>query len=462
MSDGVHLASSETRRGRCMVSPRAHLGVRLRAILGATGVVLGLMLAPAHASAVEQAESAGVAALEAAAPKPANTGKFWDRVRFGMVAHFYTGLGEIRSTAANFIIFPDIAYDSGTIVLEPRVGGDGRVILSPLVTPDPDALSTNFAVSNTLVADPRPDTGGLQNNAVEEDIYGTINFGYDFKTWKHGTLSVQLDYSYYTGPVGNIEVAVDLAEAPILNPDDQDPAADDPFTNFQFIYPSAGELTQAPISLSGVWQFRPRSPLRPYLGGGVGYLDVTLSDSESLDAVNADLAGIDFTWEGVRGVLPAATVTATTESGPMYLLQGGLEYNVNRRWSVYLDTRYLNTNARVVVRGLDQVRFGTGILRTTTFFDVEGLSSEADLVETLLDMTVEEGVALLEDIESNDEAIDNGASPVFLGDAIRIQIPNPIAGEDPITIERTTKLMVEGGDISLDSYSVGFGFRYRF
>jgi len=446
VSDGVHLADSETRRGRC---------------IGAAVVVVGLTLAPFPTRAAEPETST---ALEAAAPKPANTGKFWDRVRLGLVASFYSGTGAIRSKSANFIIFPDVTLDPGELAFEPRVGADGRVSMSPLFNPDPAALSTGYAINNDLVADPRPDSGSLQDNAVEETIYGSINLGYDFHTWKHGTLSGQFDFGYYTGPVGNIEVAVDLAQEPILNPADQDPAAEDPFANFQFIYPSAGDLTQNPISLSGVWQFRPRSPFRPYLGLGVGYLDVTLSDSATLAAVNADLAGIDYVSSetGETGVLPAETITATTESGAFYLLQGGLEYNINRRWSVYLDTRFLDTNARVVIRGLGQVQLGPGISRTTTIFDVEGIPSQAALVEEMLNRSVEDAVRLLIDILDDSEKLDSGAHPIALGETISIQIPNPISGEEPINIQRTTKLMVEGGDITLDSYSVGFGFRYRF
>ena len=132
-----------------MAAPRAHLGARPRVLLGAAAVVVGLTLAPSPVRAAEPEETT---ALQAAAPPPAKAGTFWDRVRFGLVAHFYSGTDRIRSSAANLVQFPNVTLDATTLALEPRVGADGRVSLSPLLgNPDPEANSSQFAVLDELL-----------------------------------------------------------------------------------------------------------------------------------------------------------------------------------------------------------------------------------------------------------------------------------------------------------------------
>ncbi len=395
-------------------------------------------------------------------------GGFWERLRLGSTIAFMSPTDKVRSHSSNFIVFRNITIASD-IRFEPRVGPDGRVTLSPL----PGGQDLGFRVTTDFIRDPRKDFGITADNNLEETAWLDLGAAYDLKSWKHGTLFLQLDAGYYRGEVGSIEVAVDIAEQPILNPVDQDLTADDPFANFQFIFPRAGTLTQIPTSLSALWQFRPRSPLRPYVGLGVGYLRTSLDESSSLGAVNSQLAGIGYSWS-VRGelvsagILPAETITAEAVSEPFWTAQGGLEYNINRNWSIYFSGKLIATDAHVKMRALGFQDFGIGIERTTQVDDVPGIGTAEDLLRRLLSLPVDEAVALINDInEVSPIPVENERSfftsfPVQLGTAVEIQIPNPTDPNGPTSITRQSKLFVRGGDLQLDSFSVGLGFRYRY
>jgi outer membrane protein W len=328
-------------------------------------------------------------------------------------------------------------------------------------------------VDNVFIRDPRQDTGVLQSTKIEDTLWLNLHGAYDIKTWRHGTLYTQLDLGYYKAEMNSIEVAIDIAEEAILNPSDQDLTADDPFANYQFIYPRIGTLTQIPVSLSGLWQFRPRSPFRPYVGLGLGYNSISLEDSGSLNTLNQDLAGIDYRWvmRGelmTEGNLPDETITVDIESNSMWLAQGGLEYNLNRKWSIFFSSEFMSTNARVQVRALGYQRLGEGIRKNNTVEDVEGITSEEVLQARILSLPVDEAVLLVANIdETSPIPWENQRTyftsfPVVLGGEIDIQVPNPLQPGSPSSVTRTTKLFVHGGDVPLDSFSVGIGFRYRY
>ena len=380
-----------------------------------------------------------------------------------------SGDGELRSTAANTVIFRNININSSDIRFEPRVEDSGRISIYPVV----ESGLLNFGVTNDFINDPRKDEGALMTSAVEETLWGDVNIAVDIKSWRHGTLYVQADVGYYSGNVGPIEVAVDIAEEAILNPVDQDLTADDPFANYQFIYPSAGTVTQVPMSVSGLWQFRPRSPFRPYIGVGVGYMTVDVSDSAQLNEVNAQLAGIEYNWivQGElidSGQLPETLITVNPQSNALYTVRGGLEYNVNRNWSIYISANYIQTAARVQYRALGYQDFGIGIGRNDQINDVEGITGEDAFIQRLLSLPVEEAVALVADVdETSDIPSENERSyytvfPVALGTPIDIEIPNPTDPNAPTTVTRQSKIFVRGGDVQMDSFSMGLGFRYRF
>jgi hypothetical protein len=395
---------------------------------------------------------------------------FWERVRLGGTVNFYSGEGEIRSDSAHTIIFRNIQIDDSVIRFEPRVDNEtGRLVINP-VNPGDDL---RYSVTNDFIRDPRKDFGAVQTNGLEETLWLDLHAAYDVKSWRHGTLFVQLDAGYYSGELGDIEVAVDLAEEAILNPIDQDLTADDPFANYQFVFTRAGTLEQVPVSLSGLWQFRPRSPFRPYVGLGFGYLNLKLDESAALADVNADLAGIEFKWAMrgelmAEGFLPAETITVETEPDVFWLAQGGLEYNINRNWSVMVSAEYINTSARVQMRALGFTEFGEGISRNEAIEDVEGIVSEANLIGTILSLPVDQAVAMVDDIaERSDNPAQNERSyytsfPVEIGDPVEIEIPNPTDPNEPTRLSRQSKLFIHGGDVQLDSFSLGVGFRYRY
>jgi outer membrane protein W len=396
--------------------------------------------------------------------------QFWERLRLGATVNFMAGLEEIRSQSSNFIIFRDISIQISDVRFEPRVDVTGRITMSPVRTNG----DLQYRVQNQFIRDPRQDFGVLQSTKIEDTLWLDLHGAWDFKTWRHGTLYGQLDLGYYKAEMNSIEVAIDLAEEAILNPVDQDLTADDPFANYQFIYPRVGTLTQIPASLSGLWQFRPRSPFRPYIGLGLGYNSLSMEDSSSLQTLNAGLAGINYSWTrrgevvAAGDALPEETITVDVQSDYMWLAQGGLEYNINRKWSVFFSSVFMSTNARVQIRALGFQRFGQGIPKNDTIEDAEGITSEEILQARILSLPVEDAVALVNAIaEQSDIPQENQRTyytsfPVVLGDEISIEIPNPTDPSGPTTVPRTTKLFVHGGDVPLDTFSVGVGFRYRY
>jgi opacity protein-like surface antigen len=413
--------------------------------------------------------------LDPLGPKKDHSG-FWERFRLGMNASLMSGTDKIRSHSSNAVIFRNVLINDSVIRFEPRVEASGRINISPVIT----GGDLGFRVNNDFIRDPRKDSGVFQNTALEETAWFELNLAADIKTWRHGTLLVQADAGYYSGDGGEIEVAVDIAEEAILNPVDQDLTADDPFANFQFLYPNSGRVTQVPMSITGIWQFRPRSPFRPYFGIGFGYLAVDVSSSSQLAVLNDQLSDISFEWT-VRGNLVASgilgedaagnsrdAITVEATSGALYTIRGGLEYNINRKWSVFMSANFIQTPARIQIRTLGFQDFGQGIGRNDQVFDIDGLTGEEDFINTLLSLPVEEAVLLVQDvmeqspIPSQNERSFHTVFPVFLGTPIDIQIPNPTDPEGDTDIKRQTKLFVHGGDVQMDSFSVGMGFRYRF
>jgi hypothetical protein len=206
----------------------------------------------------------------------------------------------------------------------------------------------------------------------------------------------------------------------------------------------------------------------------------SLSDSPSLDDLNNELRGIEYNWvvrgetieSGILGFdadgNEVAIITARSTSDLMWTAQGGLEYNINRNWSLYFSATLLQTPASVQMAALGYTEFGLGIARNDFVNDVDGINSEDDLVRALLSLPVDQAVDLINDIgDVSSDAAQNERSyftvfPVELGDPVEIEIPNPTDPNGPTTINRQSKIFVRAGDIRLDSFSVGLGFRYRY
>ncbi|MCZ6747091.1 MAG: hypothetical protein O7C74_07745 [Acidobacteria bacterium] len=423
---------------------------------------------------LELLESEDENELEPLKPKKEKSA-FWERVRLGMNAGVMSGTDEIRSHSSNTVIFRNILIND-VIRFEPRVEDNGRISIASV----PTGSELGFRVVNDFIRDPRKDSGIFQSTSLEETFWGDLNLAVDIKTWRHGTLLAQLDAGYYSGDGGEIEVAVDIAEQSIINPVDQDLTADDPFANFQFIYPSSGTVTQIPVSLSGIWQFRPRSPFRPYIGAGVGYMDVDVSASAALAELNSEFSDVSFVWN-VRGNLLASgilgvdangdsrdLITVEATSDYFYTVRGGLEYNINRNWSIFMSANFIQTPARIQIRALGFLEFGQGIGRSDLVNDADGIIGEADLISTLLSLSVEDASALVDDLlERSSDPVENERRfftvfPVNLGDPITIKIPNLSDPTGDTSISRQSKLFIHGGDVQMDSFSVGMGFRYRF
>ncbi|HEV8335906.1 MAG TPA: hypothetical protein VGR67_05785 [Candidatus Polarisedimenticolia bacterium] len=286
-------------------------------------------------------------------------------------------------------------------------------------------------------SDPRPDANELNEPTIQDNFKLDFQSSFGITRW----VALQLDMSYFRGDVGNIEfysedttVPVDLfAQAPDDNlpPNERTQPRNplDPTTSIcapvqsgipappgtkrcYVMSPQAsstvrrngflpvGQITEIPVSISGLVRFRPESPFDPYVGAGVGYIFTSLDTSKSrigtpLVLTSSNSAGSnriftmngfddvsDFTnglvvqaiQSGARGVLsypchqtfnpngciadpnrpaggtPLTALSASVDDGMEYHLTGGVDYYFSDRWSIYIDARYVWAQSKVKVR----------------------------------------------------------------------------------------------------------------
>jgi len=89
---------------------------------------------------------------------------------------------------------------------------------------------------------------------------------------------------------------------------------------------SIGSVKQLPPTLTVQYHFAPTAALNPYLGVGVNYTNFS----------NVDLGG----------------GTITLDSGSFgYALQGGVDYKLDKNWSLNLDLKYVEMRSNVYAGG---------------------------------------------------------------------------------------------------------------
>jgi len=281
---------------------------------------------------------------------------------FGGNLSYLSTTDGIRSNAA--IIFTNDFGDDGI----PFTGDPNE-----LQGCDDRGSGAFFPASNPF-CDPRPDDQLARESTIEETFRLEATAGYGLTSW----LNLQLDASYFKGRVGPVDAYI--RETYPINTDITDPTKlTTMFDKDTTIPTQAGELTEIPVSLTGIVRFRKDSPLNPYIGAGIGMIFVDMNLSGDVTDLNAILASLRVRGVGNqfgKDITPVTYGGAIKEDGriPMlwpvnvqvddafeWHLVGGAEYFFNDRWSMVFDARYTFADQQVEITmgGLDQVDFIT-------------------------------------------------------------------------------------------------------
>lgn len=346
-----------------------------------------------------------------------------------------------------------------------------------------------------VYSDPRPDANEMNEPTIQDSFKLDFQTSFGLSRW----VALQLDLSYFKGDVGNIEFySEDQTVHPNLNVQLYNPlipstavcAPNTTVTCYNLgvegtvnllkrnAFLPVGQITEVPVSISGMVRFRPESPFDPYVGAGVGYIFTSLDTSKGILGTPivmsaSDITGTDqgmsmkgfndvrdftdglvvqsirsgaraipyypymqtglnpptyvlndrltyYDEDGIPIGTPLGALSATVNSGMEYHLMGGVDYYFTDRWSVYIDARYVWAQSKVKVRIDGQ----TQILSGVKDYGCQDKDTECF-----------------------------GPGPVDLTDAILF---NPTADDIQDLI------LIQGGDIRLGGFSLGVGAKVTF
>ena len=103
-----------------------------------------------------------------------------------------------------------------------------------------------------------------------------------------------------------------------------------------------GEVTVLPPALIAQYHFMPNNNIRPYAGAGIGY--VFIYDEKTTDSLTTGLG--------------ASTSGLDVDDTGSFLLQAGVDFDINKNWFVNIDAKYfwINTTATIQADGADAAK----------------------------------------------------------------------------------------------------------
>jgi hypothetical protein len=356
----------------------------------------------------------------------------------------------------------------------------------------PEDYSDDVVQPGTI--DRRGDDLLSRETSIQERQIYNFSISYGLTSW----LSLQFDVGRYSGDVSNLDTfRVDQSHQDIngnLIIEDNE-ARITPFKDAS-IPLSAGTLEQIPVSFSAVFRFRKDSPFNPILGAGVGMVFTDFEESDAFQELNNEiLAGFQRTLrfednayntqriEDRYGNTIASTdctipanvntgddqfacsiglewlaqqdpefqdilreiygplineefiptqpyVTAEVDDAFEYHFMGGAEYHFNDRWSAYILGRYSFTSANFRIRISDNGNLVTA-------------SPTADASQAIRFDTDQAKFSFLSESNCDQEAQSQSGCLVT---------PSP----------QVKDIVVQGGEINLSAFSLGFGLRVSF
>lgn len=214
-----------------------------------------------------------------------------------------------------------------------------------------------------IVRDPRNDSAAIGGLGIEPEHRVSLTGSYAFNS--HFVLEASIGYQ--KGDVGDVEMQAQLVGVSQI-PSTQEFL----FDIFRF---DAGSMTQIPIELSAIARFRPKAALSPYLGAGIGYRLVDFTPSGRLNEVDAALKASRGGLAPIIGFFGARSFANPPEAsirnfgGAAYNAPdsfqwhavGGMEYSFSRKWTGFVDLRYVFASQEFSLTFDGQRDFGNSV-----------------------------------------------------------------------------------------------------
>jgi outer membrane protein W len=228
----------------------------------------------------------------------------------------------------------------------------------------PDCLRTNTCSGAEL-----EDVDVFLDPREESSVFGSL----EVRPMSMATFAVQYGVSkrfllegsigYQKSEIGDIEFSAQFVG---------DGPEDEAIEGFNFTphHVPAGDLSVIPISITAMAHFRPRATFDPYIGAGVGYwvigfdvnpeLDVIsqLMDSARGEQIRLSPSG-SLIPTGFSSDLQGATVDARDSFA--WHLAGGAELSFKKRWSAFMDLRWVDVSKDVSVGFNGSTELGTSV-----------------------------------------------------------------------------------------------------
>jgi opacity protein-like surface antigen len=216
--------------------------------------------------------------------------------------------------------------------------------------------------------DPRNDSAVFGSLDINPGTIGTIAVQYGLGKM----FLLEGSVGYQKSDLGDIEVSAQLPG---------NPSQDTNIIPFNFVVDriEVGELELVPIQVSAMARFRPRATFNPYVGVGVGYILVGYEASNEFNSISYNMdrslgrqlrltpfyAQTGASDEGLYGDgLPQVDLEgASVDAGDTFAwhLVGGAELTVKKRWSVFLDLRWVDASRSIDIGFNNSVELGTSV-----------------------------------------------------------------------------------------------------
>lgn len=253
----------------------------------------------------------------------------------------YNARDEVNSNAANFLL----VYDR-----EAFETGEGNVIFA-------------------RYRDPRNDSAAF--GALDVNASSLTTVALQFAPTK--VFVIEGSLGYQKADIGNIEVSAEFFGA--------QPLIDNVDFAFQTYHVNAGELERVPLQLTTLARFRPRASFNPYLGIGIGYSIIGFEPSSDLNRLSTLIDGStgqdcavsdDFftpnatqSCTGTARGLEGARVEARDSFE--WNLAVGAEINLKKKWSAFLDVRWVDASRDILVGFDGGLELGRSVPQFTDF-----------------------------------------------------------------------------------------------
>lgn len=198
-------------------------------------------------------------------------------------------------------------------------------------------------VFSRVFIDPRDDSAVFGNLGINSGTVATLSAQYALT--KIFLIEASVGYGKYDVGDAEIQAQYGLIDIPDMEE-----------FNFEWYRIPVGQMERVPLQFTALARFRPRASFNPYVGAGVGYSFIGFEPSDEFNQLSLNLDSslggqsrlTEATWGGASLSAPSANAIgpltgATVDARDTFEwhLAGGAELSFKRRWSVYVDLRWV-------------------------------------------------------------------------------------------------------------------------